>query len=146
MWGCDRGTAKAEPAALATQEAAPAAAAASHRFDEASFKLEMRKAGTYQKQAAAKVEVLLEAKAPYHVNEQYPIKLRLEPVDGVKFDSEVVGKDKVAVQAKKAVMTVGFTPEASGVKRIAGKLKFSVCSEERCLMETRDLALDIDVE
>ncbi len=145
IWGCDRGTEKAEAESQPAAAVAPGVAA-HHEFDDASFRLEMRKAGTYQKQAAAKVEVVLEAKAPYKVNEKYPIKLKLEPTEGVKFDSDVVGKDHVAMQAKTAVMTVGFTPQASGVKRIAGKLKFSVCSEERCLMETRELALDVDVK
>jgi hypothetical protein len=147
IWGCDRGTAKAEPELQQAPTATvTAAAAASRSVDDPSFKLEMRQAGTYAKHAAAKVEVVLEAKPPYKVNEKYPIKLKLEPADGVKFDSDVVGKDHVEMKSKTALMTVGFTPEASGVKRIAGKLKFSVCSEERCLMETRELALDVDVK
>jgi hypothetical protein len=148
LLACDKGksTAEAEPAASAPAPTADVAAAAAPRFDEASFRLEMSKVGAYEKSAAGKVEVQLEAKAPYHVNEKYPIKLKLEPTDGVKFDAETVGRDQVALRGGQAVMTVGFTPETAGAKRIAGKLKFSVCSQERCLMETRELALVVDVE
>jgi hypothetical protein len=145
---CNKGksAAELEPSASATARAVDVSATAAPRFDEASFRLEMSKVGTYEKSAAGKVEVQLEAKAPYHVNEKYPIKLKLEPTDGVKFDAETLGRDQVAQRGGQAVMTVGFTPETAGSKRIAGKLKFSVCSQERCLMETRELALVVNVE
>jgi hypothetical protein len=148
LLACNKGKsgAEAEPVASAPARTADASATPAPRFDEASFSLEMRKVGAYTKSAAAKVEVQLEAKAPYHVNEKYPIKLELAPTEGVKFDAETLGRDQVALQHQRAVMTVGFTPETAGAKTIAGKLKFSVCTQERCLMETRELALSVDVE
>ena len=144
--GCRKASSNAEPQASTTSQPQEPVAAATSLLDEPSFHLEMRPAGTYQKGTAATVEVVLEAKPPYKVNGQYPIKLQLEPAKGVKFDADTVGKDRVALQGgKQAVMKVGFTPESSGRKRIAGKLKFSVCNDERCLMETRELELSVDV-
>ncbi len=146
--GCDRGTARAEaePAAAAVVADAVSAAQVSDRVDDPTFAVQMRQAGAYQAKTAGKVEVLLEAKSPYKVNQQYPIRFQLQPVAGVVFPTEVVGKDQVELKGKTALLTVAFTPQEPGVKKIGGKLKFSVCSEERCLMETRELALDVEVK
>jgi hypothetical protein len=40
-------------------------------------------------------------------------------------------------------MNVGFTPEAAGKHTISGVLQFSVCTDDKCLIEKRDLALEV---
>lgn len=92
------------------------------------------------------LSVVLVAKPPYHVNDKYPIKLKLKETPGVKYDNMVVGKDAVKLEATKAVMPVSFTPDAAGKRTVAGQLAFSVCTEDKCLMEKRDLLLDVTVE
>jgi hypothetical protein len=43
-------------------------------------------------------------------------------------------------------MKVGFTPDSPGERRVAGTFKFSVCTEEQCLIKKQDLSLAVKVE
>ena len=129
---------------MAAGAAAPTGAA---KFSDTGFdlSLEAPKASLKAGQPGT-VEVVLAAKAPFHVNDKYPIKLKLKQTPGVKYDSLVVGKDAVKLEAMKAVMSVSFTPDAAGKHTVAGQFAFSVCTEDKCLMEKRDLMLDVVVE
>jgi hypothetical protein len=135
--------------AAAPGGAAPAtspAPAGAPKFTDAAFDLSIEapkaplKAGQ-----AGNVEIVLVAKAPFHVNDKYPIKLKLKETPGVKYESLTVGKDAAKVEAMKAVMPVAFTPD-SGKRTVAGTFSFSVCTEDKCLMEKRELALNVSVE
>jgi hypothetical protein len=92
------------------------------------------------------VEIVLEAKPPFHVNDQFPIKFKVKEGPGVKYPAAVVGKDKAKLEAMKATMPVAFVPESAGQHTVAGKFHFSVCTEENCLLEQRDLSLVVDVK
>jgi hypothetical protein len=168
LWGCNKETppaaeeprsasnatapmpAAASPdapsAAVPAGDAAPAAVAGAPKVSDAAFDLSLEppKAALKAGQAGM-VEVVLLAKAPFHVNDKYPIKLKLKETPGVKYESMVIGKDAAKVEQMKAVMPVSFTPEA-GKRSVAGQLSFSVCTEDKCLMEKRDLALELSVD
>jgi hypothetical protein len=130
------------PAAAA--EAAPAGAA---KFSDPAFELSLDapKASLKAGQAGT-VEVVLVAKPPFHVNDKYPIKLKLKETPGIKYQSLIVGKDAAKVEPMKAVMPVSFTPDGAGKRSVAGQFAFSVCTDDKCLMEKRDLALEINVD
>jgi hypothetical protein len=132
------------PAAAAAGDAAPAAAA---KITDAAFELSLDapKASLKAGQVGT-VEVVLVAKAPFHVNDKYPLKLKLKETPGIKYESLVIGKDAAKVEQMKAVMPVSFTPDGAGKRSVAGQLAFSVCTEDKCLMEKRDLALEINVD
>ena len=139
-----------QPADASSAAAAPAAAAApsgAAKFSDTGFdlSLEAPKASLKAGQAGA-VEVVLTAKAPYHVNDKYPIKLKLKETPGVKYENLTIGRDAVKLEAMKAVMPVSFTPDGAGKRTVAGQFAFSVCTEDKCLMEKRDLLLDLVVE
>jgi len=126
------------------KEEAPVAAAA--RVEEPSFSLALEPKGPYQAGQRAELALVLEAKADYKVNDKYPFKFKLKPSEGVTYPSDVVKQDAMKVEPKRGVMTVSFTPQSAGDKRIAGQFSFSVCTEERCLIEKRDLDLTIQVK
>lgn len=130
-------------AAAPAEAAAPAGAA---KFSDTGFDLSLDapKAALKAGQAGS-VEVVLTAKAPFHVNDKYPIKLKLKETPGVKYENLTIGKDAVKLEAMKAVMPVSFTPEA-GKRTVAGQFSFSVCTEDKCLMEKRDLSIDVNVD
>jgi hypothetical protein len=139
------GTAAAAPAAAPAADApAPTGAA---KFTDAAFDLtlEAPKASLKAGQAGS-VEIVLTAKAPFHVNDKYPIKLKLKETAGVKYENLTIGKDAAKVEAMKAVLPVSFTPDGAGKRTVAGVFSFSVCTEDKCLMEKRDLLLDVNVE
>lgn len=139
----------ADSAPAAPGAAAPNAAAASGtpKVSDPAFELtlEAPKAGLKAGQAGS-VEVVLVAKAPFHVNDKYPLKLKLKETPGVKYENLVLGKDAAKVEAMKAVMPVSFTPDGAGKRTVAGQLAFSVCTDDKCLMEKRDLALEVNVD
>jgi hypothetical protein len=131
-------------AAAAAPGATPAAAA---KVTDPAFELSLDAPKTSLKAGQpGTVEVVLLAKAPFHVNDKYPIKLKLKETPGIKYESLVVGKDAAKVEQMKAVVPVRFTPDGAGKRSVAGQLAFSVCTEDKCLMEKRDLALDVNVD
>ncbi len=136
------------PASVAKEVAsdtAPApAAAAAPKFSEDNFNLEIRSAGgDYKVGESGFVEVVLAAKGVFKCNDKYPYKLKLQPADGVKFPNQVVKKDAATIAKEQVVMKVAFTPETAGRKKIGGRFSFSVCTDDKCLIEKRDLALDV---
>lgn len=120
-------------------EAPAPAANAGSKVDEANFALAFSGRGGYKAGEKGEAEIVLEAKAPFHVNDKYPYKFKLA-------DGSVVSKDNVKLEHMKATMTVPFTPDAAGKKKISGVFHFSVCTEDKCMIEKRDLALDVDVK
>jgi hypothetical protein len=118
---------------------------AASRFNEAAYELSMRPVGAYRTGQPGVAEVVLVAKDPYHVNPEFPLMLRLRESTGVKYARTIVAKDRAKVEVKRATVPVEFTPEASGSRVLAGSLRFSVCNDQRCLVEKRELELGIEV-
>jgi hypothetical protein len=139
-------TAMTPAAAPAEAPSAGSAAAASSRVSESQFELAIAPNGAYQAGKEGAVQIVLDAKAPFHVNDQYPIKFKVKESAGVKYSAAVVGKDKATIEKMKATMPVAFVPESAGQRTVAGQLLFSVCTDENCLMEKRDLSLTVDVK
>jgi hypothetical protein len=119
---------------------------ASAKVEESNFALALSSKGAYTAGKAGEAEIVLEAKDPYKVNDKYPYKFKLADSDGVTYPDKIVTKDHVKLEHKKATMTVAFTPAGAGKKKISGVFHFSVCTEDKCLIEKRDLALDVDVK
>lgn len=115
-------------------------------YSEQSFSLAIKPVGEVAKGAQASAEIELEAKAPFHINDKYPYKIKLADADGVSFPEKIVGRDKAKVEHMKLVMPVAFSATAQGKRRIAGVFHFSVCTEDKCLIEKRPLALEVDVK
>jgi hypothetical protein len=151
----------AEPAASAPVAAAPAPAApvgtdsaaaaapaadAVSKYSEAAFDLALQPKGNYASGQAAEADIVLNAKAPYHVNQQYPYKFKLKDAPGLKFASPVVTKEAVKLEPARATVPVAFTPETAGKHTLAGQLSFSVCTDDKCVIEKRELSLDIDAK
>jgi hypothetical protein len=142
---------RAEPAsveATAPPSAAPEApkpAAPASEFHEDTFDLSLRAVGPYSVGKPASAEVVLSPKGGYHTNEKYPYKFKAASADGVTYRTAVFTKDDVKLDEKQATMKVDFTPDSAGSKTVSGQFAFSVCSAERCLVEKRDLTLNVAV-
>jgi hypothetical protein len=95
--------------------------------------------------AATYVEAVLVAKAPYHCNAEYPHKFKLgAPSPGVSYPEETVRG--MQVTAERSVLRIPLQAANAGLAKVSGTLSFSVCTEERCLVEKRDLTLDLEVK
>jgi hypothetical protein len=95
--------------------------------------------------SASNVEVVLVAKAPYHTNAEYPHKFKLGAApSGLSYPEAVVkGMD---VKPDRSVLRVPVQAKQPGPATVSGTLSFSVCTEERCLVEKRDLSLALEVK
>ena len=129
-----------EPAVAA--EPAPAAAS---QLSEANFDLKIGAKGDYAAGKPAEAEIVLNAKPPFHVNDKYPYKFRLNETPGLTFPSPVVTKAAAKLEREQLTMTVAFTP-AAGKHDLSGQFAFSVCTDDKCLIEKRDLSLAVDAK
>src|SRR6478752_4482206 len=136
-------SAAAVAAAPAPVAAEPPVAAAS-KYSEAPFDVVIQPKGAYASGQAGAAEIVITAKPPFHANDKYPYKFKLNEAPGLKFANLVVDKDAVKVEKTRATLTVPLTPESAGKHTVSGKLFFSVCNDDQCLVEKRDLALVID--
>jgi len=135
----------AAAASAAPAAAAPTAAVAS-KYSEAPFDVEIQAKGAYASGQAGTAEIVVNAKPPFHANDKYPYKFKLNETPGIKYANLVVDKDAVKVEKTKATVSVPLTPESAGKHTVSGKLFFSVCNDDQCLVEKRDLALEIDAK
>jgi hypothetical protein len=105
-----------------------------------------------QESSAATITVT--AKDGFHVNPEYPVSFRPEGSEAVKFSGERVPltpSTKTPCEAKaedacKVEFPLPLTPEKAGPAKVAGIVAFSVCSEDKCLIEKVPLSLAIKVD
>ena len=93
----------------------------------------------------ASVEVVLVAKEGYHCNADYPHKFKLAAAPaGLTYPESVVKGMQVTPQ--RSVLKVPVQAQAAGKATVSGTLQFSVCNDERCLIEKKDLSLALEVK
>ena len=141
-------TAGVKPAAAVAGEPAPAepAAAGASQVTDANFELKIAPKGAYEAGKPAEAEIVLDAKPPFHVNDKYPYKFKLKEAKGLTFPAPLVGKDAVKLEKARATMSVAFTPQSAGKHELGGQFSFSVCTDDKCLIEKRDLSLLVDAK
>jgi len=66
------------------------------------------------------------------------------PSGGVSYASNVVRS--MSVGEKTSTMGVPFTPSQKGKATVSGTFSFSVCTEDKCLIEKRPLSVTVDVD
>ena len=95
--------------------------------------------------SAASVDVVLVAKPPYHTNAEYPHKFKLSAAPpGLTYPEAVV--KGMQVKPERSVLRVPVQAQQAGLATVSGTLSFSVCTEERCLVEKRDLSLALEIK
>lgn len=132
------------PAPVAGEAEASAQPAAQGSYREDSFDLSLEVPKELEVGKPAEATVVLQAKKPYKVNDEYPIKLTVKDSPGLGLTG-TIGKDRVTLEAQRAVMKVSFTPQTAGEHSLGGRFAFSVCTDERCLIEKRDLGVRVVV-
>jgi hypothetical protein len=93
----------------------------------------------------SQASVILTARDPYHCNPKYPYKFALNaPSAGVSYPSNPVRG--MSVTEKRANMAVPFSAADKGHATVSGTLSFSICTEDKCLIEKRPLSVSVDVD
>lgn len=95
--------------------------------------------------SAGEIEAVLECKAPYHCNQEYPHKFKLGAApSNLSYPQETV--KGMQVTPERGVLRIPVQAKSSGAATVSGTLSFSVCTEERCLVEKRELSLALNVK
>lgn len=141
------GCSKSE-AAPAPGKDAPAQVAGASKFDKDQYLVEIKSSGACSAGKECKVDILLKAKDPYHVNDKYPIKFKVPDTapEGVSYTKAVVKKEDGSFKEKEGSLPVGFTVAKAGKAKIGGTFSFSVCSDATCVMEKLDLEVEVEAK
>ncbi len=106
-----------------------------------AWKVRAAVVGTVARDTPATLEIVVETRAGFHLNDDYPIHFDVQPAPGVAFprariDRKDVGLTPCAAggHACRARVPVAFTPSVTS-SRAGGTLAFSACDAERCLIE-----------
>lgn len=103
---------------------------------------------------SANAAVTITAKQGFHVNPDYPVAFKPEGSEGVAFTAERVRLEngrKTPCEGKaedscRVEFDLPLTPEQAGVAKAAGVLAFSVCSEDKCLIEKVPLTVALNAQ
>ena len=136
----------AEPSALAEAKGAEAPGPAQPEYHESAFDVVLRPVPPFAAGKPGKVEIVLDAKGEYHMNETYPYRFKTHASDGVAYAAPTFSKDSMRLEGTKGTMTLEVTPASPGEKSVSGLFLFSVCSAERCLVEKRELMAKLAVD
>ncbi len=154
LWcaGCDDAPdAKKEPAQSppgAEAKSAPSKPSdpGASSYDEEAFKLSIASAGPFEVGKEAFVQVVLEPKAPFKCNAEYPYKFQLESSDGLKAGAELMKRDAMEVAPERTQFKLAVNPTSAGEHTVTGTFSFSVCTDENCLVERKKLALQVSAK
>lgn len=93
----------------------------------------------------ATVEAVLVAKSGYHCNAEYPHKFKLGAAPaGLSYPEATV--KGMQVSPERSVLRIPVVAQSPGKATVSGTFQFSVCNDERCLIEKRDLSLALEVK
>ena len=141
----DKPSETAPSAGATTAQATPQAGSS---VDNPNFSVRLGFEGTCKKGETCTALVTVDAKGGYHINDKYPYRFKLtDPAPaGVKYPKPVVGREDGTFTETKAVLRVPFVAENAGEAKVGGTLSFSVCSDEKCLIEKQALEATAKVE
>jgi len=144
---CSKPEPKPEPPApTAPAPAAQPASAPQPSIEDNTFKLTLVSEPEYTAGAPARLQVLLEAKGGYHVNQDYPIRANLKVPAGMKVQKPSLGKpDAAEFGEHKARFDVPFSAE-TGSHKLLADVDFAVCTPETCVPDQRTLAVSLSVK
>lgn len=105
--------------------------------DREAFRLEAKAATGCLVAKPCEVQVSLQAKAPYHINDSYPHKVKavLPAPAGVRFPKELVGREEAKLTTSDARFPFPVLFEKAGTATVSMNVSFSVCTDTNCLME-----------
>jgi len=118
------------------------------RIETGSFLLVVApSAGGYSIGKTGEVEIALEGRGDWHVNQEYPIRVDLKAAPGVALEkSELVKDDAKEFGEEKVRFLAGVEPSAAGEHDVTCDVSFAMCTEENCILEKRTVAMQIKVE
>ena len=125
------------------------------RVENEAWAVSLVPAGKLVAGAASAVSLVIEARAGFHVNTDYPLSFRPAKPTAVTWTTERLAlaaslqREPCAKEPGttcRGRATVPFVAVAKGPVEVSGTAAFSVCDAERCLIEKVPLAITLVVE
>ena len=133
----------AEPAAGKEADAPP-----TPTIETGSFLLAVAPAQpNYAAGKPGEVEIALESRGEWHVNQDYPIRVDLKAPPGVTLPkAELVKDDAKEFGDEKVRFAAAVEPSTAGNHEVTCDVSFAMCTEENCILEKRTVAMVLEVE
>jgi len=145
MAGCSKSEVASAPTPAPVVQAPKTAEAPKPTVEDSGFKLSLVAPG-YNGSKEGKVELTLEARGGYHVNQDYPIRVDFKAPADVKLDKTSLGKaEATQFSEQSARFDVPFAATA-GAHDVVATVDFAVCTKETCLPDQRTVALALQVQ
>jgi len=107
-----------------------------------NYKIELVGPPEVKRGEAFEFTVKLSARGGYHVNQEYTTKFKVAG-EGFTFEPDVLSKEQLTLSEMNAELKGKAKVTAAGQKTLSGRLFFSLCTEEKCLIEKGDVALTL---
>jgi len=115
--------------------------------EDPSFELRASASGPYTAGEQGTFGIRLTPRGEYHVNEQFPLRVRPCAAEAVTLPSpELDNEDAAEHTEQTARFEVPFTATEAGEHRVSAIVDFAVCTPETCIPETRTVAVLLPVE
>jgi hypothetical protein len=96
--------------------------------------------------AKGKASVTVVGKNGWHLNEEFPVSLKLTPGAGVAVEKPKLGRKDLAESTKeRARFDVAFTASEAGKRTIDAEASFAVCQESACKPVKEKVVLAVEV-
>lgn len=93
------------------------------------------------------LEIALEGRGEWHVNQEYPIRVDLKAPEGVAIPkAELVKDDAKEFGEEKVTFLAAVEPSAAGKHEVTCDVSFAMCTEENCILEKRTVAMELEVQ
>lgn len=131
-------------------EAAPKepAAPAGPRIETGAFLLAVAPAQPkYTVGKPGEVEIALEGRGDWHVNQEYPIRIEVTAPEGAGVAKKELFKDDAKEFGEKKVRFLALVaPSAAGEHEVSCDVSFAMCTDENCVLERRTVAMRLEVQ
>ena len=102
---------------------------------------------TYAVGRAGELEIALESRGGWHVNQEYPIRVDLKATRGVALPrAELVKDDAKELDETKVRFLAAVQPSTAGTHDVSCDVSFALCTEENCVLEKRTVAIALEVQ
>lgn len=119
--------------------------AAKPTIEDTTFKLALVGEPAYKAGERAAVQLTLEARGGYHVNQEYPIRVEVKAPPGVTLEKASLERaDAAQFGEQSARFELPFSGEA-GTHELTASVDFAVCTAETCVPDQRTLALPLTI-
>jgi hypothetical protein len=96
---------------------------------------------------AGELEIALESRGEWHVNQDYPIRVDIEAAPGVTIaKAELVKDDAKEFGDEKVRFLASVEPSTAGTHEVTCDVSFAMCTEENCILEKRTVAMELEVQ